>query len=302
MADKKEEILNEVEVSPKENNEKNKEIKKTKEVKAKKTKKSKEENVSEIENKSFKEILEKVVLVFKKYSIIPYTVIGIALFFLSMMLAAQMKSMSDTEELIAGKRETQLADELVTLQRKYDDLKSKYDDSAKIVEEYQNNSSTNNTLIASMKDQIQALSAMSGVTDLKGEGIVITLNDGTKASDASVRSDTLVHDSDLLTVVNELKAAGAEAISINGQRIIATSAIRCVGPVIQVNYQKVAAPFEIKAIGNAQYLESAMTIKNGVVDLLKEYGVSVTVSRQNNVEIPKYEGEQNFKNASVKEK
>lgn len=302
MADKKEEILNEVEVSPKENNEKNKEIKKTKEVKAKKTKKSKEENVSEIENKSFKEIWKKMVLVFKKYSIIPYTVIGIALFFLSMMLAAQMKSMSDTEELIAGKRETQLADELVTLQRKYDDLKSKYDDSAKIVEEYQNNSSTNNTLIASMKDQIQALSAMSGVTDLKGEGIVITLNDGTKTSDASVRSDTLVHDSDLLTVVNELKAAGAEAISINGQRIIATSAIRCVGPVIQVNYQKVAAPFEIKAIGNAQYLESAMTIKNGVVDLLKEYGVSVTVSRQNNVEIPKYEGEQNFKNASVKEK
>ena len=302
MADKKEEILNEVEVSPKENNEKNKEIKKTKELKAKKTKKSKEENVSEIENKSFKEIWKKIVLVFKKYSIIPYTVIGIALFFLSMMLAAQMKSMSDTEELIAGKRETQLADELVTLQRKYDDLKSKYDDSAKIVEEYQNNSSTNNTLIASMKDQIQALSAMSGVTDLKGEGIVITLNDGTKTSDASVRSDTLVHDSDLLTVVNELKAAGAEAISINGQRIIATSAIRCVGPVIQVNYQKVAAPFEIKAIGNAQYLESAMTIKNGVVDLLKEYGVSVTVSRQNNVEIPKYEGEQNFKNASVKEK
>lgn len=302
MADKKEEILNEVEVSPKENNEKNKEIKKTKEVKAKKNKKSKEENESEIENKSFKEIWKKMALVFKKYSIIPYTVIGIALFFLSMMLAAQMKSMSDTEELIAGKRETQLADELVTLQRKYDDLKSKYDDSAKIVEEYQNNSSTNNTLIASMKDQIQALSAMSGVTDLKGEGIVITLNDGTKTSDASVRSDTLVHDSDLLTVVNELKAAGAEAISINGQRIIATSAIRCVGPVIQVNYQKVAAPFEIKAIGNAQYLESAMTIKNGVVDLLKEYGVSVTVSRQNNVEIPKYEGEQNFKNASVKEK
>lgn len=302
MADKKEEILNEVEVSPKENNEKNKEIKKTKEVKVKKNKKNKEENASEIENKSFKEILEKIVLVLKKYSIIPYTVIGIALFFLSMMLAAQMKSMSDTEELIAGKRETQLADELVTLQRKYDDLKSKYDDSAKIVEEYQNNSSTNNTLIASMKDQIQALSAMSGVTDLKGEGIVITLNDGTKTSDASVRSDTLVHDSDLLTVVNELKAAGAEAISINGQRIIATSAIRCVGPVIQVNYQKVAAPFEIKAIGNAQYLESAMTIKNGVVDLLKEYGVSVTVSRQNNVEIPKYEGEQNFKNASVKEK
>lgn len=301
MADKKEEILNEVEVSPKENNKK--EIKETKQKKeTKKANKIKCENKEKKDEKSFKNIWEKIKVTFKKYSIISYTVIGVALFFLSMMLTAQMKSMSNTEEILAGKRESQLADDLVTLQRKYDDLKKKYDDSTKVVEEYQTNSSTNNTLIASMKEQIESLSAMSGVTDLKGEGIVITLNDGAKTSDSNVRSDTLVHDSDLLTVVNELKAAGAEAISINGQRIIATSAIRCVGPVIQVNYQKVAAPFEIKAIGNAQYLESAMTIKNGVVDLLKEYGVSVSVSRQSNVEIPKYEGEQNFKNASENEK
>lgn len=303
MADKKEEILNEVEVSPKENNKKEiKETKQKKEIKKANENKTKCENKEKKEEKSLKNIWEKIKVTFKKYSIIPYTVIGVALFFLSMMLTAQMKSMSNTEEILAGKRESQLADDLVTLQRKYDDLKKKYDDSKEVVEEYQTNSSTNNTLIASMKEQIESLSAMSGVTDLKGEGIVITLNDGAKTSDSNVRSDTLVHDSDLLTVVNELKAAGAEAISINGQRIIATSAIRCVGPVIQVNYQKVAAPFEIKAIGNAQYLESAMTIKNGVVDLLKEYGVSVSVSRQSNVEIPKYEGEQNFKNASENEK
>lgn len=292
MAGKKEEIINEVEVLPKEDNNKNEEKKKIKNN-------EKNENKKEI---NIKQALIKLKDILKKYSIVSYTVIGVALFFLSMMLTAQMKSMSDTEEIIAGKRETQLADELITLQRKYDDLKEKYDASTEIVEEYQTNSSTNNTLISSMKEQIESLSAMSGVTDLKGEGIVITLNDGAKASDTTIRSDTLVHDSDLLTVVNELKAAGAEAISINGQRIITTSAIRCVGPVIQVNYQKVAAPFEIKAIGNAQYLESAMTIKNGVVDLLKEYGVSVSVSRQTNVEIPKYEGEQTFKNATVKEK
>lgn len=252
-------------------------------------------------NEKIKKIWNKITVFFKKYSIVSYSVIGVALFFLSMMLTAQMKSMSDTEEILAGKRETQLADDLVTLQRKYDDLKQKYDDSTKIVEEYQSNSATNSTLISSMKEQITSLSAMAGTTDLKGEGIVITLNDGSKVTDADLRSDSLVHDSDLLTVVNELKAAGAEAISINGQRIIATSAIRCVGPVIQVNYQKVAAPFEIKAIGNAQYLESAMTIKNGVVDLLKEYGVSVTISRQSDVQIPKYEGTQTFNNATTVE-
>lgn len=241
----------------------------------------------------------KVVEIFKKYSIVPYTVIGIALFFLSMMLTAQMKSISNSEEVIKGKRETQLAEDLLTLQSKYDNLKEEYENNLEIVKEYQNNSASNNTLISSMKSQIETLSAISGTTDLKGEGIVIVLNDGNKVSDEDLRSDSLVHDSDLLTVVNELKAAGAEAISINGQRVIATSAIRCVGPVIQVNYQKVAAPFEIKAIGNAQYLESAMTIKGGVVDLLKEYGVSVSVSRQNDVKISKYDGTLSFKNATV---
>ena len=139
-----------------------------------------------------------------------------------------------------------------------------------------------------MDNTIQNLSVRAGSTDLVGEGIIITLTDGDKAS--LTNSNTLVHDSDILTVVNELQAAGAEAISVNNQRIISTSAIRCVGPVIQVNYQKVASPFTIKAIGNSQYLESAMNIKNGIVDTLKEYGLNVTITREDEVEILKYDG------------
>lgn len=250
-------------------------------------------------NKKENALLEKIKVFCKKNSVFTYVAIGIALFFLSVMLVAQMKTISNTEEVLQGKREAQLSDELVNLQRNYNELKEKYDENQKVVEEYQNSSSTNNSLIASMKNQIDYLSLLSGTTDVKGEGVVITLSDGQAPSNTSTRTDTLVHDSDVLTVVNELKAAGAEAISVNGQRIIATSAIRCVGPVIQVNYQKVAAPFEIKAIGNAQYLESAMNIKNGVVDMLKELGVGVSVSREKEVIIPKYEGTFTFKNATT---
>lgn len=238
----------------------------------------------------------------KRNSILAYISIGIPLFFLSVILVAQMKTISNTEEVLQGKREAQLSDDLVNLQRNYNELKEKYGESQKVVEEYQNSSSTNNSLIASMKNQIDYLTKMSGTSNVKGEGVIITLNDGDKPSNTSTRTDTLVHDSDVLTVVNELKAAGAEAISVNDQRIIATSAIRCVGPVIQVNYQKVAAPFEIKAIGNAQYLESAMNIKNGVVDMLKELGISVSVSREKEVDIPKYEGTFTFKNATTVDK
>ncbi len=265
----------------------------------------KKEEINKTNDKAFvkklKVIKEKVFTFCKNNLVLPYTIIGITLFFLSLLLAAQMKSMSESESVLQGKRESELADELVTLQRKYNDLKNSYDENVKVVEEYQTNSATNNELISSMKTQINNLSALAGTTDLKGEGIIITLNDGTALADDTVRADTLVHDSDILTVVNELKAAGAEAISVNGQRIITTSAIRCVGPVIQVNYQKIAAPFEIKAIGNAQYLESAMTIKNGVVDLLSEYGVQVTVTRQSDIVVGKYEGTLSFKNAIVPE-
>lgn len=256
------------------------------------------ENIKENNKKTnSNNIWNKVKNVFIKYSLPTYIVIGITLFFLSMMLAAQVNSISNTAQILEGKREAQLADDLVNLQRKYNDLKEKYEESEEIVNEYQTNASTNDALISSMKKQLEDSKLLSGITDLKGEGIVIVLSDGAKGTIIEGNSDTLVHDSDVLTVVNELKAAGAEAISVNGQRIISTSAIRCVGPVIQVNYQKVAAPFEIKAIGDAQYLESAMNIKNGIVDTLRELGIGVTVSRQSDIRIPKYEGVLTFEHA-----
>lgn len=229
----------------------------------------------------------KFIVYFKKNSLNAYIAVGIALFFLSLMITAQVKNMSNSEAVLEGKRESELADSLVSLQRDYDELKTKYVENQKIVDEYQTNAATNDSLIASMQKQISTLSLLAGNTDVSGEGIVITLYDGTS-------SDSLVHDSDLLTVVNELRVAGAEAISINNQRIIATSAIRCVGSVIQVNYQKVAAPFEIKAIGNAQYLESAMTIKNGLVDVLNGYGLKVSLTRESDISIPKYDGTLSF--------
>ncbi len=236
------------------------------------------------ENSKFKKIVEYM----QKNSIPAYISIGISLFLLAIMITAQITTMSKSETILQGKRENELADSLVNLQRDYDELKAKYDQNIKIVEEYQNNSSTNSTLIASMRDQISKLDLLAGTTDVNGEGIIITLFDGNT-------SDSLVHDSDILTVINELRVAGAEAISVNEQRIIATSAVRCVGSVVQINYQKVAAPFEIKAIGNAQYLESALTIKNGVVDVLKNsYGLKVTLSRQSDISIPKYDGTLSF--------
>lgn len=247
----------------------------------------------------FKILKAKTINYIKKFNLVSYLFIGIACFCLCLLLAAQIKAISDTSQLAQGKREAQLIDDLKNLTNKYSDLKEKFEENSLVVEEYKNNSATSNSLIASMKSEIEQLSSISGTANLKGEGIVITLEDGDFKESVEDRADALVHDSDILTVVNELKAAGAEAISVNGQRIIATSAIRCVGPVIQVNYQKVAAPFTIKAIGDAQYLESAMTIKNGVTDMLEYAGVKVNIKRLADIRIDKFDGTINLKNATL---
>lgn len=244
---------------------------------------------------------ENIVKFIKDHEVVAYTIIGITIYILISLLTAQMKTISRSEEVSQGKREKQLVEELTTLKEQYDDLKKEYEDKKSVLENYQNNAANNDTLISAMKEEITSLSLAAGVKDVYGEGIIITLNDGTSSTGVEDVEDLIVHDSDILTVVNELKAAGAEAISVNGNRIIANSSIRCVGPVIQVNYQKVAAPFIIKAIGNAQYLESAMNIKSGIADILKNYGVQVDIKRDSNIKILAYDGTISFKNAKISE-
>jgi len=93
---------------------------------------------------------------------------------------------------------------------------------------------------------------------------------------------------DILKVVNELRSAGAEAISVNEQRIISTSEIRCAGTTIFINGERVGAPFVIKAIGDPALLESAMLMRGGYVDGLKEWGLRINTTRETDIVIPKY--------------
>ncbi|MBR1883627.1 MAG: DUF881 domain-containing protein [Clostridia bacterium] len=237
----------------------------------------------------------KIYLFIKENDVIPYSLIGITLLILSMLLTVQLKA-SSKENIYEGKRESELIEELKNLNEKYDNLEESYEEASRIIDMYSSKDGSDAT-ISMMKSNIDNLSKVAGYTDVTGEGIIITLDDGEKLEEGSTRKDTLVHDSDVLTVVNELKVAGAEAISVNGERIISSSPIRCVGSVIQVNFRTVAAPFEIKAIGNSQYLYSAINIKNGVADLLKGLGIKVKVETKDTISIPKYDGKVTYRYA-----
>lgn len=239
--------------------------------------------------------------IFNTKNLASYVLVGIAAFVFTVIITAQLNTVGNTDIISEGMREAELLSELAKVREELEDLKEDYEERNQIVEEYKSNASTNDALIASMTTELKAASALAGLVDLKGEGVVITLYDSTSTSSDLSLEAGLVHDTDLVAVVTELKAAGAEAISINGQRIIATTPIRCVGPTIQINSVKVAAPYHIKAIGNAQYLESALNIRGGIVSNLRSYGITIEITRQSDIQIEKYDGNFKLRTAEVVE-
>lgn len=120
-----------------------------------------------------------------------------------------------------------------------------------------------------LSQQLSKAELLAGQTDLEGPGVIVTLTENTNKNNNDPNiEDFMIHDADLLRLINELFDADAEAISINNERLIATSEIRCAGSTVSVNNRRYAAPFVIKAIGDPNNLESALKMPGGIVDLL----------------------------------
>lgn len=142
---------------------------------------------------------------------------------------------------------------------------------------------------AALVHELEQLSITAGLTDLEGPGVAVVLEDSSSANVTGDEADYLIHDSDLLSVINELRSAGAEAISLNGERILATSEIRCTGAVVTVNGALRRALCHHGHRG-ANTLYNALTMRNGVVDILSQWGITVKVTAGELLLIPKYNG------------
>ena len=128
----------------------------------------------------------------------------------------------------------------------------------------------------------------AGLTDVKGDGVIITLNDAEEKNPIDAEW-SLLHDSDIYEVVNELKIGGAQAISINNERVISTTEVVCAGPTIRVNRNRYAVPFEIKAIGDPKRLYSTFT-ESAIYTTLKWLEIRIEIKEAKDIEIPKYNG------------
>lgn len=147
-----------------------------------------------------------------------------------------------------------------------------------------------------VKNELDQLKLMAGQTAVKGPGIVITLDDQEKARTAKDPEFYMIHYSSILYIVNDLRAASAEAISVNNERIVSTSDIRCAGSIILVNTSRLAPPYEIRAIGNPNQLEAA--VRSGEYGTLELGQFPVSLVRNDIITIPDYKGSYSFNYAS----
>jgi len=131
----------------------------------------------------------------------------------------------------------------------------------------------------------------AGIVDVKGPGVLVTVEDPIPTEEFSDEYSVIMLRYELLlSLVNKMKDAGAEAISINGQRIIVTTEISLAGDNVNINTVPTAPPYIIKAIGNAETIESTLTIRFGIIEQMKSYGLRIDIEQKDEIEIPRYSG------------
>ncbi len=143
--------------------------------------------------------------------------------------------------------------------------------------------------------EIQKLNELAGLTSVTGPGILITLEDSkTAASNGNDEhvdpSSGKIQADDLLKLINELKADGATAISINDQRLVVTSEIVAAGPTILVNQARLTQPIVVKAMGKPDILLNALKIRGGIMEYLDFFNIKVTVRAREELKLPAYKG------------
>ncbi|MGE5473414.1 MAG: DUF881 domain-containing protein [Ignavibacteriales bacterium] len=219
---------------------------------------------------------------------------------LGLMLAVQVKSIKKINSGGIDKmRASELQTALSSANEKLEDAKRELASKEKKIEQYQEAASKGGNLGKIIQKDITQAKLLAGLTAAQGPGVIITLNDSKVRNEQVDINENyfVIHDSDILLVINELRASGAEAISLNDQRVIATSEIRCAGPVLSINNTRTSAPFRIKAIGNATDMENALKMRDGVVDALQQWGIEIEISKQDNLVIPGFDGALTFKYA-----
>lgn len=230
----------------------------------------------------------------KKIEILVLTVVC---FILAIAIAIQINTVNKNGTTVyLSQQESNLKSQVLRMKEKYEEQYNELEKVEKELTKAREQVTKNNEELEEIESKIKQDNILLGNTDVKGTGIKVTLKDGKKELNVLDEEKLIVHDVNVLAVINELRNAGAEAISINGKRVVNSTAIMCDGNVIIVNGEKIGSPVEISAIGLTVML-SGLDRAGGTLDKFAEDGKEVELKKINNLEIPKYTGKLSFKYA-----
>jgi uncharacterized protein YlxW (UPF0749 family) len=148
------------------------------------------------------------------------------------------------------------------------------------------------TVLRGLVEDLDRFKMAAGVLDVKGSGLVVTIEDPepVEGTDVDQYSDIMTHYELLLSLVNRLKEAGAEAISINGHRVVTLTEIVLAGDNVNINSKPTAPPYKVMAIGDPDTMESAITIKFGIIDTMRNYSLRVSLEKKEEITIARFNG------------
>jgi uncharacterized protein YlxW (UPF0749 family) len=215
----------------------------------------------------------------------------IAFVILGIMVAVQFRSV-----IITNKQKAEMVDKISKLRDQAKDYDERIEDMKKSISENEkkrdgllkevvldNRSAYLNSLYKTLEDA----KLKAGLLEVAGPGIIIQMND---AAEYSIDPrDYIIHDKQLVKVINELKKAGAQAISIDGERIMGTRELVCAGPTVRINKNRYPVPYEIKAIGDPDTLLDSVNNSAVVVSML-EYKIRITADKADELVIPQFMG------------
>jgi uncharacterized protein YlxW (UPF0749 family) len=187
-----------------------------------------------------------------------------------------------------GRRTSALIERLTASEDQLDKQREEIERLRTRLTEYGEEAASERGLVRLMTEELSNARIALGISPVQGPGIELELADSTMpAGDEFGDQDVfVVHDFDLLHITNELWAAGAEAIALNGQRLVSGSAITCSTRLIKVDEVTISSPFTFLAIGDPDNLASALNIRDGVLDRLQVLQFQVKLTPREQVLIP----------------
>ncbi|MER5996769.1 DUF881 domain-containing protein [Streptomyces viridosporus] len=200
-------------------------------------------------------------------------IVALLLFGLGFGLAVQVASNSDSDSALRGARQEDLVRILDELDDRTQRLEDEKQGLEKQREELENSSDQAEEARRQTIEKERQLGVLAGTVAAQGPGITMTIED----TKGTVEADML------LDAIQELRAAGAEAIQVNGVRVVAGTYLTDSGNGVGVDGNKITAPYRFKVIGKPQDLEPALNIPGGVVQTLEKEQATVTVERSTKI-------------------